>query len=227
MNEHQDEFTAYHDKPKGSNNPAIYTALADIMGLPMDVFLIQEMFHQCFINMGVFWRVGRTPTNLDKLSSRDEILGWFHLGFLSYENLEKHNFRYEHQWIKVNPFKMIMGFIKIAGKDRNFAHENNIESVYPIMFWLPWHDQHYIKKVANKKTTMMSSILFFIYFLSTITKPNFKNSEKQTGNISAKNILWMQLVDMKSKYLIQFIDHEQNLSDYFGDGHPISEAVNG
>ena len=112
--------------------------------------------------------------------------------------------------------KAIKALWKIRKEHRNYFWENQIMDAYPIAMKLWWHDRYYINTVAGWGFNPFYWLWFQIYALVTIL---------QKDNISAQNILWLQLKDIKSSFWIKFIDYKKNFEEYFPSDHPVNNAL--
>ena len=235
-----DRLGFMHDKKcvngkASSNNPAIYSAYNQeltFQGIDFSVF--EEMFSINYPEPT--FTLIRHPDNKTLETSLDEIVGWIYLGYLSSDLLSKFKWRYSDQNHNPSTWKIIKAMIYISGEDRNFYQDNNVRDAHPITSWIPWYLQYYSLKKDNKAVQLKHIVHFYLFFISTVIKPNFKMGavtlkgtkiyikDKQTGNISTKNILWLILRDLDSKFLIRFIDYKKNFKDYFGKRHPLGNS---
>ena len=69
--------------------------------------------------------------------------------------------------------------IYISGEDRNFYQDNNIRDAHPITSWIPWYLQYYSLKKDNKAVQLKHIVHFYLFFISTVIKPNFKKKHIQ------------------------------------------------
>lgn len=149
--------------------------------------------------------------------SRDEIIGMISLGYdplkgnewFMYEQPGK--LRFKHYW------EAVMQLIEISGKHRNYFWENEMYDTFPVAMKLWWHDRHYIINKHSGDNVPFYWIMFQLYAWSTIL----------FGTYGEKNLLWLQLKDLKSKFLIKFLNYKKNFRRYFPMDHPIVLTIYG
>lgn len=215
MNKYICRYGLYHDKPMrldnnpSSNNGWIYTAYGQKLGHRYG--LIAETFEKCKLdeNASRLYFISRLPDKLYPPISRDEILGLVSLGF---DPLE-YGWAMYREIHKPNYWLAIKTLWKIRKEHRNTVWEQSHVEGFCIAFKLWFHDRYYINKMQNKcnfkPTNLFYMCMFQIYALSTILQ----------SNISATNVLTLQLEDMNSKFWIRFIDKKANYLEYFGKDH--------
>lgn len=99
-------------------------------------------------------------------------------------------------------------FWRARNKHRNYIWREEELPAYPYMFKVTPADRFYFKTRLGFKTTLWEKMAWTAYKYFT----NWR------GSASEKNILWLQLFDLKDKY-IKKIDREKNFLDYFGESH--------
>lgn len=207
------KYGGYHDKPvknrePSSNNLWIYTAYAHKLGLKTTRHRLQNTLNSCARDDVSDFFINRLPNKPAPVISRDEIIGMISLGFnpLKYGyNMYKGFKPTRSQYLKA-----IIGLHRIRKEHRNYFWENNITEVYPLAMRLMPHDQYYVTKMLTVyDKSHFRWVMFQLYALSTIVQ----------NNISAKNVLWLQLKDLDSKFWIKFVDREKNFIEYFGAEH--------
>lgn len=213
MSEYVCKYGLYHDKPcidkePRSNNGWIYSAFAHHKNIHIQFWKLEQTFHDCWFYAKDPFIINRIPYKHTPPISRDEIIGMTSLGF---DPLNSGWSMYNEQ---DNPSYLtaISGLWKIRSKHRNYFWENEMVEVYPIAMKLWWHDRHYINKMQNKSSNLFYWFMFQVYALATILQKN----------ISAKNVLTLQLEDLHSKFWIRFINKKENYSIYFGKDHPFN-----
>ena len=218
MKNYTDRNGMYHDKPcsdgePSSNNAFIYTALARAIGAPYDKDKTLKVFTDCCKITAFEFEVTRLPGKEEPPISRDEILGMASLGLLPSSTLCYFNWQFYkpqlHVIYQTPLLEQLMAVYSLRGKHRNYAWKEKIIASYPIVFKLFWHDRYYVKKHCRELPTVFEWFMFNMYVLSTIL-------QKDT---SAKNILWLQLHDLKSFFWIRFINRHVNFMNYFGEEH--------
>lgn len=153
MNKYQDEFSLYHDAPISqgySGNPAIYTAYAQKLGLPIDYLKVEEAFQLIQVERNGHKYLLRHPSKTNYYSSptsRDEIMSWAALGYLKPENIPNWNFsRYTLPRFSLTQLvKQLPALIKNSD-DRNYFWKNNLDQIYRFAFSVPFQDREFILK---------------------------------------------------------------------------------
>ena len=238
-----DRYGFAHDKncingEASSNNPAIYSAMDEILtGNKKDFSSVFASMLSINYPENSFTLI-RHPDNKDLVTSLDEIIGWIKLGYLDSNLLKKFDWMFSDQDRRVPTWKIIKAMIYIAGEHRNFFQDKKVTDVHPVVFRIPFYIRFFTLKKDKRKIKLSYRIAFYLYFMSTILKRNYKNKkiklingseitilDKQTNNISAKNILFIILQDLDSKFLIRFINYKKNINDYFEGDHPFKKLV--
>lgn len=216
-------YGLYHDRPCNrdytgkvlprSNNGWIYSAYANRLKLPLDRQLIFKTYNMCVETPSQYEKLNRLPGKQEPPMSRDEIIGMISLGYLHWKWLDQFDWQfYGYSSTKYPLLTQIKAVLSLRGEHRNHVWENRILEAYPIAFKLFWHDRYYVKEYSGQATSLFETFMFQLYVISTLTQ----------DNISAKNILWLQLKDLKSKFWIRFVKQEENFMEYFGQLHPFN-----
>ena len=138
------------------------------------------------------------------------------LGFLHWKWLDHFDWRfYGYSQTKYPLIHQLKEVWSLKGKHRNHVWQNKILPAYPIVFRLFWHDRYYVKSVSGQDTSIFETFMFYLYVISTVSQ----------DNTSAKNILWLQLKDLDSKFWIRFINREENFLEYFGPEHIFNRDI--
>lgn len=221
------KYGLYHDKPckqgkPSSNNGWIYTAMAEALNLPVTDTTIKKTFNNCLMQVKNYgFRITRLPGKDTPPISKDEIIGLLSLGFINDGFLEMYNWYYGYEFGYSNSiWKKLKAVLYLAGKHRNTIWEEKVVDAYPLAFTLGRADRYYAKKIHKNKTTVLEWLAFHINFVFAILKTN-----RKTGNVSVKNMIWLQLYDMDSKFLIKLINRKKNFVRYFGKDHVFNKGV--
>jgi hypothetical protein len=204
-----------------SNNGWIYSAYLNAL-LPGGYMTSDAVYYACQkqISQDPTYFVYRLPQKKFPPISRDEIIGMVSLG---YYPLEYQWFMYRQQAeLKIKHYlKAAWQLFTIRNEHRNTFWQNEMYDTFPLSMKLAWFDRYYIASKTGMRlmlwTWMFYSLMFHLYAFSTIIK----------GSTSEKNILWLQLKDLKSKFLIRFLNYKKNFKDYFPADHPIVRATLG
>lgn len=205
----------FHDKPvfdgePSSNNGWIYTAYAKALGhiLPQGTHY-DNLFLMCQVKRGDFI-ANRLPNKTEPPISRDEVIGMAALHTNVIMSLWLTDFSMTRRCVdRISWWKSLKALWKIRNEHRNYVWENKVYDGYKIAFKLMPHDVFYIKNEYGIKPKFYEWLLFQLYALSTILQ----------NNISAKNVLWLQLYNMHSIFWIRFINQPKNFKKYFGTTH--------
>ena len=117
LDEHQDQYTMFHDKPKGSNNRGIYTAFAKYLTPELLDF---EVISQCYLEISKNstdsrYIVHRNPDKNIPPQSKDEVLGWTSLGYYDFNRLQKQHYNfYDNSNFKPKPLYLLNWFKVIS-----------------------------------------------------------------------------------------------------------------
>ena len=230
-----DKHQFLHDKESAdSNNPLIYSAFwRALTGEQIDYNDTYFKYMVTHKTMGNDITIKRTPTN-NEATSLDEIIGAISLSLLDDKFLSLYSYKWHDTIYAPSKFRIFQAAVYCIGKHRNFFKDANVIDLHPVSYWIPWHVQYYaVKKSDSRKFTPMLSIMFYLWVVSVLIKKNHttganKVQSKNTGAISQKNILFLTLSDLKSKYLIRLIDYKSNFNAYFeSENHPIRKYING
>lgn len=215
------KYGLYHDKPvkdgePSSNNGWIYTAYAKALGFPLPINIdYDSLFMDCKTEESSNFIRNRLPKKEEPPVSRDEIIGMhvmandvcFLLGNLYSWYLVK------RVWEKYSIIQSIKALWKIRKKHRNYVWKNKVYPAYKLAFKLMPHDRYFIKSTSmHFRSNLYEWCMFQLYAFSTIVQ----------RNISAKNILWLQLEMLNSIFWIRFINQPKNFKKYFPADHPFN-----
>ena len=206
------KYGLYHDKPcvdnePSSNNGWIYTAYAKALGLKTGNYFY--LYNSCFSDRGNFI-INRLPKKTKPPISRDEIIGMVSLKTTIDDVLWYSDFNmYRLNLKNVSYFDSLKALWIIRNEHRNYMWENKIYPAYKLAFKLMPHDVYYIKKYNRVKQSFFEWGMFQLYAFSTILQ----------NNVSAKNVLWLQLKDLNSIFWIKFLNQKKNFLEYFGKEH--------
>lgn len=229
MKTYTDKWGRFHDKPtdgvkSSSNNGWIYTAYALALGIDIKASII-DCYGQCKVSEHPLI-MNRTPNDPEPPMSRDEIIGLVSLRLLPGERLEKNHWQYYSEpnvkpRKKLNWWKIAKALWKLKGKHRNYVWEEKIVDAYPAVFRLPPPDAYYVRKKWKMKTTRTQAIIFRASALQTLLKRS-----NSTGNISAKNIIWLQLKDMgmEKSFLYRLTKQKSDFKKYFKPEHIFNQG---
>jgi len=214
-NKHRDSLGFWHDKEKGSNNPWIYTAIGKILGhyVPTKMRLYDTII-DCFGNSDTWW-ISRRKDILMPPISRDELIGMESLTNSDwlYESLVRNGFNTSNYGHKSKV--VAIGILWAIRKEhRNYAWENGLVNSYPILFQLAPHDIYYFHARHDSFKKWAYLPFFWIYIVSTLIQ----------SNISAKNILMVQLSDLGWFGTLRLMDVNSNILKYFGEEHPFNKC---
>lgn len=224
MNKFQDyvcKYGLWHHKvcknsaPR-SNNGWIYTAYAKALGhVASSKEQLTYLFYRCESTHSDFY-YDRLPGKQEPPISRDEIIGMISLGMpdVTHNLVSRGWLMCENSW-NVSLFTLwdsVKELWAIRKEHRNFMWQEKRYAAYPIAFRIMWHDRHYITKKAQNKTSIFNYCMFQLYAFSTIIQKN----------ISARNVLWLQLHDLNSVFWIKFLNQPKNFIKYFGPEHPFN-----
>lgn len=148
MNKYVDSFGFYSDKPTQNGhytgNPAIYTAYAKKLGLPIDYEQVMcglDLTKRSLNGKPFYIRHPNKP-NTSPIS-REEILGRFYLG----HNTVLNGWSFSPYTIPMlNPLKLIKQVLEAYNKHRNYFWENNLDQLYRFSFSVPLTDRYFILK---------------------------------------------------------------------------------
>jgi hypothetical protein len=150
--------------------------------------------------------------------SRDEIIGMISLGYNPFEGRRKY-FLYEqpgkltwkHYWKAIDLLE------DIKKKHRNHFWENEMYDTFPVAMKLWWHDRYYVDIMTEGKSNVFNHLAFIVHAWNSIL----------FGSHGDKNLIWLQLKDLGSKYLVNLLNWKRNFKKYFPADHPIVETIMG
>lgn len=225
-----DRYGFLHDRKcidgkASSGNPLIYSAmhkqLTGITHLYMPVFQSQMIKHSVMSQDITIIRHPDKPYP----TSLDEIIGALYLGLIDSNFLSKRSWRWHDTLYMPSWWKVLKAAIYCLGEHRNFFKDQNVRDLHPIAYNTPPHIRYYALQ-KERKFRLIYCVMFYLWLISVLVKRNYKKGTKQTGAISQKNIAWLILSDLKSKFWIKLINYKKNLRDYFDfDDHPIIKAL--
>ena len=216
MNDYRDSMGFYHDTLKvSSNNGWIYTAIANHLGLPVNKGDLGYELGQSYANHRDFWinrRIGKVRPPI----SRDEIIGMVSLtrNKLLYGMLEFYEFNMSRHF-SGSLIKAARILYSIKDEHRNYMWQNRLIEAYPLGFKLLPHDVYYIKKLYNRDTSILEKLAFGLYVVSTLVQKK----------VSPKNVLFVQLSDLKYKRILRLLNYKRNIIEYFGIDHIFSKEI--
>lgn len=232
------KYGLYHDKPcavegydtnirlgnyptaiyaPSSNNGWIYTAYAKALGMPVDFALVHKTYLKCKEVEDKNFLAVRLPGKEEPPISRDEAIGMHYLGkdiglrlMLFWDwNLSNSELWESYSWLK--SFKTTLS---LRDKHRNYIWENKVYPAYRFGFLIGYHDRYYIKKTTGNKSTLLEFVWFYMYVITTFfSKKHY-----------VKNVLWLQLSHVKSKFWIMFLRRKNNFISEFGLSHPFNKG---
>ena len=208
------KYGLYHDKEVVNNEPRsnngwIYTAYANKLDLHLDRRVIVSTYAKCYETSDTLYPIYRLPGKKHPVISRDEIIGMYSLWLSPLGPNSYFMFTPRKDYTFKDYIKAIVELYRIRNKHRNYFWEQELLTVYPIAMKLWWHDRYYIDSMRGKKFVLFNWFMFQVYALATILQ----------DNLSAKNVLTLQLEDLNSKFWIFTIDKKANYLKYFGVEH--------
>lgn len=213
------KYKLYHDKEvldnePSSNNGWIYTAYARALGhITANRQYYNKLAKQCYTNSELSdFYINRLPDRQTPPISRDELIGMISLKTDVYRDVFYHNFYFCKSQLAadVSVWDAIKLLFSIRNEHRNHIWENKLYTGYRLAFRLAWHDRYYMKEFSQLGFVKLYEYLAFNFYCFTTIIQN---------NTSAKNILWLQLYDLKSSFWIKFINQPKNFLKYFGKDH--------
>jgi hypothetical protein len=164
MSNYIDRFSLYHDKvvfdgKASSGNPAIYTAYAKKLNLPINYAKVSEAFyHTQVMRYGkqVFIRHPDKPNTSP--FSRDEVLGWCYLGFLQPFHLNGWSFS-PYPIPAFSLKKLIKQIKELKGQHRNYFWKNGLDQIYRFAFSVPLQDRAFLLECWGET----KSLRYFFY----------------------------------------------------------------
>lgn len=236
MNNYQDRFTRFHDKPTDGRNPSsnngfIYTAYAmHVLPNMVEKAFITECISRCIVDFEKF-RINRNPNDPTPPMSRDEVMGILSIykntgyGKNLYDSLKANhwnfcNLEYDKKPLNFNRILTAADALyDIKDEHRNTVWKENIVEAYPLAFRLPPSDIYYLKRLYGDKPNMLERLAFYAETLQSIYK----------GDKSGKMISWLKIKDLKLEYTYlgkEIIKkEEQNFIEYFGKDHVLVRNI--
>ena len=229
MNEYQDKWSRWHDKPclngePKSNNGWIYTAYGKYLDPnhleSRDMMSRLDCYIGCKKNQSPI-KIDRLPGKLTPPLSKDEVIGLVSLGLLTRHELEDSHWNFcnfvEYQPKKLNFLSVCKAAIllyKARNEHRNYIWQNKVESAYSLAFWLAPHDQYYVIKRYGNKATILQTIAFYLNIVSVW----------RSDNKSTKMMLWLQLTDL-NHWLAKKVPRDKWVRNYFVENHPFVKGL--
>ena len=229
-----DSYGMYHDKPTdgkspSSNNPNIYTAYVEALGLPVNKILAQQHFNDSLVGSQDYFKVNRRPNKQLPPLSHDEIMGMAAMKIIPIHEVSKlkdsywqynnkHNY-IPKKWSSLNWIKVIKQFWKLKDKHRNTVwEEKGYEEAEVIAFTLKPDVRYFVKKMYNLPTSLWEEVMFYISTMSTLLG----------NNNSTINMRWLMLTKLKMNdtilYKLGERKFKQSFQNYFPKDHPIYKA---
>lgn len=221
------KYGLYHDKPviekePSSNNGWIYTAYAKAIGLPISYIKMAQTFKDCVANNRI---INRLPGKKIPPLSRDEVIGMYYLGMLSYSYLKSNHFVYHGYGKPVNlkTIKEILSGLTtlaiitmIKGKHhRNNFWKYDIKAMYQLAYRLNPADVYWLKKCEGIKPHTEECLAWKLYVKVTV----------DCGSESERNILWLQAKKLGKNNVLKKINVESNFKSYFGSDHILTRSL--
>lgn len=251
----QDKYSRWHDKPcidgePKSNNGWIYSAYADIVGLPVNRVKLYECFNNSRTDYPRMLPVNRSPGKGLPPMSRDEILGMDYFNMLWTTELEAgYHWQFcdlpgfePKRWYQINYLGALWYLLKMAFAQlvmklwwnddndheapewfKKWSHRNALwdaKALWPIGFRLMPQDTWYMLKRAGFDSKI--SWIHDKYAWYTM------NKTIKGGDASGILILWMKLhrLNMQKHPLYKKIDILKVLKEYFDyTDHPIPKRM--
>lgn len=151
MAQFKDKYGLYNVKPcclgePSGNDGAILTSYAQKLGLPVDLELIKKSYWDKLQGGAIPHE--RLPGKAHPPPSRDTILGWYWLGFLSVEVLQDHDWNFSPYALpKYNFFKTLAALWRVRSSHRNVLWQGSGEPhLWRLAFSVPFQDRAYMLK---------------------------------------------------------------------------------
>ena len=220
---YQGVHSEWHDRhDRRSNNWTNYSAMAQKLGLNLDMDKISRYQSKCEHNKYIIYRHPNDPT---PPISRDCIIGLYCLGLISYNRLKQNHFVYhgvgkpmnKKTLRKIIDGVLMLTMISIAYKkfNRNTFWKKKVKGIYQAAFRLPPSDVYWLKKCEGKPVHKEEKELWNLYVKYTLKK----------GTPGEKNLLWLQAKHMGNDTLARKCKPEVNFLKYFGADHDFYKAV--
>lgn len=220
-----------HHKPSvngesPSNNGFIYSAIAQIFGVLLDIEKIKVTFYECAESLfeGKIL-INRLPGKKEPPLSHDEILGMYLLGLINYNTLKANHFVFHGEgkpFTGMTFLRGLRGVLKLwalswvlGESHRNHFWQFNVKEMNQIAFRLMPNFIYFLKVDNGIKPHREEKIAWKLYVKTTL----------ESGSNGEKNILFALAFRIKDEKVLNKLDPKQHVVDYFGPGHIISEAV--
>jgi|11BtaG_2_1085332.scaffolds.fasta_scaffold00997_5 hypothetical protein len=237
MNNYQDRFTRFHDKPTDGRNPSsnngfIYTAYAKhIVPDMVDQMKITECVHKCLVDKNKF-QINRNPNDPTPPLSRDEVMGILSIykntgyGDLLYKCLKSNHWNfcnlpeYEKKPLNLNRILTAADILyDIKDEHRNTVWKENMIDAYPLAFRLPPSDIYYLKRLYGDKPNMLERLHFYAETLQSVYK----------GDKSGRVITWLKIKDLglEDTFLGKKViaREKQSFEEYLGKEHILTKNI--
>jgi hypothetical protein len=239
MNNYQDRFTRFHDKPTDGQNPSsnngfIYTAYAKhVLPDMVNLTSIAACVNKCCVDHNKF-QYNRNPNDPTPPMSRDEVMGMLSIlkgnsnpfGIVMYSALKGNHWNfcnlpeYEKKPLTLNRILTAADALyDIKDEHRNTVWKENIIEAYPLAFRLPPSDIYYLKKLYGDKPNMLERIHFYAETLQSVYK----------GDRSGRMITWLKIKDLglEDTFLGKKVisREKQTFEEYFGKEHILSKSI--
>lgn len=201
-----------------SNNGWIYLAYYKELGGEVNFHFLVQTLERCIYideDQEGFY-LTRLPGKFEPPESRDEVIGKVCLVPSLAKDLIAVNYFYlgARGGKKFSIIEQLKTLWILRTKHRNYFWENELFEIYPLAFRL-WHNDRYFLKKLTKRDEEINFFEFAFFYLNAVHTILF-------GKFYVKNILWLQLKKLNSKFLIRFIDHKKNFKKEFPADHPIN-----
>lgn len=165
---YQDKFGLYHlrpcvdGEPSGNDGPII-TAYAQKEGLEVDLNRIKELYWDQLAGGEI--PTERLPGKSTPPPSRDTVLGWYWLGFLSVPTLIKHDWSFSPFPLpKFNIYKTILALWRMRKAHRNTLWQGSGEPhLWRFAFSVPIQDRAYMLRHSGYKVPWSYTVFEFIH----------------------------------------------------------------
>lgn len=237
MNNYQDRFTRFHDKPTDGRNPSsnngfIYTAYSrHIVPDMSNIVKLTSCLSKCTVDLSKF-QINRNPNDPTPPNSRDEVMGILSIykdspyGNTLYRMLKDNHWNFcnlpEYEKKPLNfkrIYKAVKSLYKIRKEHRNTVWKENIIEAYPLAFRLPPSDIYYLKRLYGDKPTMLERLAFYAETLQSVYK----------GDRSGRVISWLKIKDLglEDTFLGKKITarEKQTFKEYFGKDHILTKNI--
>lgn len=219
MNNYQDKYQRFHDKPVTSsdpypsNNAFIYTSYARKLGIPFDMNQVTLGFYACFIDKNPLV-IYRNPNQKTPPFSRDEVLGLAYLRLLAPKDLQAVNWNFSPYGVpKFNLITLLKHLWEIIHfstrygiylEHRNYFWQKGLDQIYRFAFSVPLQDRAFIYRCQGLK----APLFYRIYEKLSNLLPSKTNS--------GKLIQWLKTGNKPDLKVFQ---------EYFGEEHIFTQKV--